>query len=229
MNKVKILKKFIFVIFIILIVFLTIRVFPIFKNIFTVDGRIEFQNQINELGIKGVFVILALIVVQIFLMFLPIEPVELLAGMCYGTWGGLALIYIGAILTSSMVYLLVKFWGRQAIYLFVPKEKIEKIENSEFWQNSKKIDIALFIAYFIPGTPKGLLTYIGALLPISFPKFLIIILIARFPEIISSTIAGNSILYGNWGIIVLAYISTFIISLIIFFIYSKFMEKKKIA
>ncbi len=229
MNKAKILKKIIFVVFIISIIFLTIKVFPIFKNIFTVDGRIEFQNQINELGIKGFFVILALIVVQIFLMFLPIEPVELLAGMCYGTWGGLALIYIGAILTSSMVYLLVKFWGRQAIYQFVSKEKIEKIENSEFWQNSKKIDIALFIAYFIPGTPKGLLTYIGALLPISFPKFLLIIMIARFPEIISSTIVGNSILSGNWIIIALAYISTFIISLIIFFIYSRVLEKKELS
>lgn len=229
MNKAKILKKFIFVIFIILIVFLTIRVFPIFKNIFTVDGRIEFQNQINELGIKGVFVVLALIIVQIFLIFLPIEPVELLAGMCYGTWGGLGLIYIGAILTSSMVYLLVKFWGRQAIFLFVPKEKIEKIENSDFWKNSKKIDIALFVAYFIPGTPKGLLTYIGALLPINFPKFLIIIMIARFPEIISSTIVGNNILYGNWRIIALAYISTFIISLTIFFIYTKVIEKKEVS
>ncbi len=225
----KIFKKLIFAVFIILIVFLTIKVFPIFKNIFTVDGRIEFKNQINELEIKGVFVILALIVVQIFLMFLPIEPIELLAGMCYGTWGGLAVMYLGAIITSSIIYLLVRLWGRQAIYLFVPKEKIEKVENSEFWKNSKKIDIALFIAYFIPGTPKGLLTYIGALLPISFPKFLIIILIARFPEIISSTIVGNNILYGNWGIIALAYISTFIVSLIIFGIYSKVIENKKVS
>lgn len=229
MNKAKIFKKFIFAVFIVVIIFLTIKVFPIFKNIFTVDGRIEFQNEINKLGIKGIFVILALIIVQIFLIFLPIEPVELLAGMCYGTWGGLVLIYVGAIIASSIVYLLVKLFGRQVIYLFVPKEKIEKIENSKFWQSSKKIDVALFIAYFIPGTPKGLLTYIGALLPISFSKFLLIIMIARFPEVISSTIVGNSILYGNWEIIVLAYVLTFIISLTIFFIYTKVSERKNFA
>lgn len=229
MNKAKIFKKFIFAVFIVVIIFLTIKVFPIFKNIFTVDGRIEFQNEINKLGIKGIFVILALIIVQIFLIFLPIEPVELLAGMCYGTWGGLVLIYVGAIIASSIVYLLVKLFGRQVIYLFVPKEKIEKIENSKFLKSSKKIDVALFIAYFIPGTPKGLLTYIGALLPISFSKFLLIIMIARFPEVISSTIVGNSILYGNWGIIVLAYVLTFIISLTIFFIYTKVSERKNLA
>lgn len=228
MNKPKVLKLVAFIVFILLVIFLIIKVFPIFKNIFTLEGRIEFQNKIQGLGIKGIFAILALVIVQIFLLFLPIEPVELLAGMCYGTLGGLALIYIGVILTTIIVYFLVKLFGRQFIYYIVSKEKIEKLENSEFWRNSKKIDIALFIAYFIPGTPKGLLTYIGALLPISFPKFLAIIMIARFPEIISSTLVGNSILYGNWVVIILAYTITFIISAFIFLFYNKVIDKKNL-
>lgn len=228
MNKTKIFKILAFIVFILLIIFITIKVFPIFKNIFTLEGRIEFQNKIQNLGIKGVFVILALIFIQIFLLFLPIEPVELLAGMCYGTWGGLAVIYLGAIIATTIVYFLVRFFGRQFIYGIVSKEKIEKLESSEFWKNSKKIDVALFIAYFIPGTPKGLLTYIGALLPISFPKFLAIILIARFPEIISSTLVGNSILYGNWIVIILSYVITFVISAFIFFVYSKIIDKKNL-
>ena len=102
MNKTKIFKILAFIVFILLIIFITIKVFPIFKNIFTLEGRIEFQNEIQNLGIKGVFVILALIFIQIFLLFLPIEPVELLAGMCYGTWGGLAVIYLGAIIATTI-------------------------------------------------------------------------------------------------------------------------------
>lgn len=227
MDKTKSLKIFIFVMFAIVVIVLTFIMFPIFKNIFTPEGRVEFQNEIQNLGIKGMFVILALMLVQTFLLFLPIEPVEVLAGMCYGGFGGMLVIYAGAIITTTIVYFFIKKYGRKFLYSLVSKDKIEKIENSEFWKNSKKIDIALFIAYFIPGTPKGLLTYIGALLPISFKRFLLIIMLARFPEIISSTIVGNSLLYGNWPVIISAYFATFIISGIVFYTYNMINDKKK--
>lgn len=39
----------------------------------------------------------------------------------------------------------------------------------------------LFILYFIPGTPKDILTYFVGLTPIKLSEFLVISLIARFP------------------------------------------------
>lgn len=228
MDKTKVFKICIFFIFVVAIIGLTFIVFPVFKNIFTPEGRIEFQNEIQNLGIKGMLVILGLMLVQTFLLFLPIEPVEVLAGMCYGGIGGMLLIYVGAILTTTIVYFFIKKYGRKFLYSIISKDKIEKIENSDFWRNSKKVDIALFIAYFIPGTPKGLLTYIGALLPINFGKFLFIIMLARFPEIISSTIVGNSILFGNWPVIITAYFVTFIISGIVFYFYNLMSKKKSL-
>ena len=80
------------------------------------------------------------------------------------------------------------------IYDFVSKEKIEKIENSKLFQNPKTIRFLIFILFFIPGTPKDLLTYIAALLPIKPMEFIIISTIARFPSVISSTWAGASLL-----------------------------------
>jgi uncharacterized membrane protein YdjX (TVP38/TMEM64 family) len=132
----------------------------------------------------------------------------------------------GCVISASLIYIAVKKYGKKFIYAFVSKEKVDKIENSKFWKDSKKVSIALFIAYFIPGTPKGLITYIGALLPMSLLKFLIIVLIARIPEVISSTIVGNSLLEGKWVTIFLAYFITFVFSALIFFIYNKVTEKK---
>lgn len=137
-------------------------------------------------------------------------------------------MYAGIILTASLLYFLTQKFGKKFIYAIVSKEKINKIENSKFWRDSKKLDIALFIAYFIPGTPKGLITYIGALLPMSLPKFLIILSIARFPELISSTITGSNIIKGNWITILLAYVTTFLISSLIFFIYNKFISNTEL-
>jgi len=38
------------------------------------------------------------------------------------------------------------------------------LEKNKIWNNSKKIDIILFMAFFIPGTPKDIFVYIGGLL-----------------------------------------------------------------
>ncbi len=86
-DKVKIFKLLIFIMFILLLVFLTIKLGPIFKNISTEEGRLNFQKEIESLGFEGILLIIGLIFVQIFLPILPGEPVELLSGMCFGPLG----------------------------------------------------------------------------------------------------------------------------------------------
>lgn len=220
-NKMKILKIIIFILLILLLVFLTIKLGPLFKNISTEKGRIEFRQKIESLGFEGVLTIIGLIFVQIFLPILPGEPVELLSGMCFGPVGGLIVCYLGVFLSTFFIYFAVRKFGKEFIYSFISKDKIDKMENSDIWDNSKKIDIILFMAFFVPGTPKDIFVYIGGLLPINSIKFLFISTFARFPSIISSTIAGSNIIYGNWRTIILAYIITFGISGIVLFLYNK--------
>lgn len=89
MNKrnVKIFKMIMLVLVIAILCYLTIKMLPMFKNIATPDGRAEFKLTIENLGFKGIFVILGLMFAQMFLAFLPGEPIEMLAGLCYGAIG----------------------------------------------------------------------------------------------------------------------------------------------
>ena len=50
---------------------------------------------------------------------------------------------------------------------------------------------------FNTGTPKDLLVYIAALLPIKPFRFILISTFARFPSVISSTFAGDNLIEGN--------------------------------
>lgn len=79
----------------------------------------------------------------------------------------------------------------------------------------------MFILFFIPGTPKDILVYIGGLLPIRPLRFFLISTFARFPSIISSTIAGSSLVAGNWVAIVVTYGITFLLAGIIVFVLNK--------
>lgn len=146
---------------------------------------------------------------------------EILAGMSYGPIGGLVIVLIGAFISSFIIFFGVRKFGKSFIYSFVSKEKIDKIENNKWFSNSKKIDTILFVLFFIPGTPKDLIVYIGSLLPISPVKFLSISTFARFPSIISSTIAGSNLIAGNWEVILFTYIITFAIAGIIIYVFNK--------
>lgn len=136
-------------------------------------------------------------------------------------FGGLCVIFIGAFLSSCVIFFAVRKFGRNFIYSFISKEKIDKLENSKLFSDSKKIDAILFILFFIPGTPKDLFVYLAGLLPIKPVKFLLISTFARFPSIISSTIAGSSLVDGNWRLIVITYAVTFLLAGIIAYLFNK--------
>ena len=114
---------------------------------------------------------------QIFLIVIPGEPIEILAGMCYGGIGGLIFITISAAIITTMIVFLVRKLGRKFVYDFCSEEKIKKIENSKLFKNTKKIELIMIILFMVPGTPKDLLVYIAALLPIKPLRFILQLLL----------------------------------------------------
>ena len=150
--KKKILKLFILLLAVILFVAIIIYLTPLMKQISTQEGQLEFKQKIDELGIKGVIVLFLLQLAQIALVILPGEPLEILAGMCYGTVGGTIFIFASVFVTTTIIYALVKKYGRKCIYESFEKEKVDKIENSKALKNPKTVEYILTILFLIPGT-----------------------------------------------------------------------------
>ncbi|MCI9039695.1 MAG: TVP38/TMEM64 family protein [Clostridia bacterium] len=227
-KKTKIFKLILLGIVLTIAIAVTAYLIPVIRELGTPEGQQAFQTRINDSGFLGVLMLFGLQFAQIFLFIIPGEPIEILAGVCYGSIWGTVFIMISAAIISAFIYLLVHKLGRKFIYDFVSKEKIEKIENNKVFQNPKTIRFLIFILFFIPGTPKDLLTYIAALLPIKPMEFIIISTIARFPSVISSTWAGASLLEGKWQASLLIYGVTFLIVAIVVIIMRRF-DKDKIT
>ncbi len=130
-------------------------------------------------------------------------------------------MFLGAFVSSFIIFFAVRKFGRNFIYAFVSKEKIEKVEQSKIFSNQRRLDLILFVLFLIPGTPKDLLVYIGGLLPIKPMKFLLISTFARFPSIVSSTIAGSNLIAGNWAVVIATYLITFLIAALIIYMFNK--------
>ena len=192
-NKVKIFKIFLAIIVLSLFLGIIIYLFPIMKDLSTLESQITFKEKVENSGILGLLSLFGLQVAQIFLIIVPGEPIEILAGMCYGSLWGTVFIMLSACIISTTIFLLVRKFGRKFVYDFCDKSKVEKIENSKVFQNPKKIEFIMLILFLIPGTPKDLLVYVAGLLPIKPLKFIIISTFARFPSVITSTLAGENV------------------------------------
>lgn len=225
-NKAFIGRLIFFIVFAIIATILVIRLFPLIMNLSTQTGRIEFKDQIREMGFGGVLLLFGLQLAQILLIILPGEPLEVLAGMCYGAWGGALFILICVFITTSGIYFLTAKLGKSFLYNFFSKEKIDKIENSKLLKKISTIETVMIILFLIPGTPKDLLTYIGALLPIKPIRFILIATLARFPSVISSTLAGDTLTRGNWHISIAIYAITFVITGISIYFINKNNKKE---
>lgn len=230
MNKVskraKAFKYVLLVVVIAVIIGLIVYLFPVVRNLSTPEGQLEFKNQVASMGALGYLALFGLQFAQIFLIIIPGEPIEILAGMCYGGIGGLIFITISACIITTIIFFAVRKFGRRFVYSFCSKERIDKIENSKLFKNPKKIEFIMLILFLIPGTPKDLLVYLAGLLPLKPLRFILISTFARIPSVISSTFAGSNLVAGNWKFSVIIYAVTFLIVGIMIFIINKFDKDK---
>lgn len=225
-TKLKIFKILMLIIVLIICTGITIYLFPVMKNLSTVEGQIEFKEKVNGSGIYGIILIFTIQLLQIFLFILPGEPIEILAGMCYGGLWGTLFIMASSATISCLIFLLVRKLGKQFIYDFCNEEQVKKFENNNLFQNSKKIELIIFILFLIPGTPKDLLTYVSGLFPIKTWKFVLISTVARIPSIVTSTLAGANIANGDWKKGFFLYIIIVVIVIILIYIFNRFDKDK---
>lgn len=225
-NKIKMFKIILTIIVLTIFIGIIIYLFPVMKNLSSKEGQIAFKEKVENSGIWGLLSLFGLQVAQIFLIIVPGEPIEILAGMCYGGIWGTVFIMVSAFIISTVIFLLVRKFGRKFVCSFCDEKKVEKIENNKLFQNPKKIEMIMLILFLIPGTPKDLLVYVGGLLPIKASRFIIISSFARFPSVITSTLAGENLAVGDWKMSIILYIGILILVFGIIFIINKFDKDK---
>ena len=209
-KKIRILKITLTAVILIVLAVFFWRIAPFMKDLSTTEGQIAFRNKINSMGFLGLLLLFSLQVLQILLVVLPGEPFEVLAGMCYGTWGGWLFITLSVLITTIIIFFSVRKLGKKYLYNFFKKEKVEKIMNSKLLKNETNLEMVLCLIFLLPGTPKDLFVYIGGLLPVKPLRFILIATLVRFPSVITSTMVGANITKGNWKISLLIYLLTFV-------------------
>jgi uncharacterized membrane protein YdjX (TVP38/TMEM64 family) len=205
------------------------------KSLLTGDGYAEFTRLINENVIIGAIAMVLINFVQVVVAFIPGEIVEQASGLFFGPVWGTLLCLAGTVSGSCFALFLAKKFGRNLIYAICPKEKMDSIS---FLHDAKKRDFLTFTLFFMPGTPKDVLTYAVGLTDMSILRYVALTTFARIPSILMSTVSGdwiNNSLLGKgsiWPIIILNGVSLllclagYIIYMLINRKHAKRLEKK---
>ena len=184
----------------------------------------EFHAFLQTFGWTGRLILFGLQVLQVVVAFIPGEVIELGAGYAYGALQGTLICLAGVALSSSLVFYLTKKVGIRLVETFISREKINELR---FINSEKKLKRLVFLLFFIPGTPKDVLTYFIGLTNMTLSQFLTITIVARIPSILTSTICGQMLGVQNYMTAMIVYTITGVCSALGYLLYTKILQKRK--
>ena len=196
------------------------------KSIENIDDVVAFLEKYET---QSIFVYIGLQIVQIVISIIPGQVFQMAAGYIYGFWPALLFAMTGALLGTTLSFMLAKVLGRDFLHIFFGEEKmsyyIERL-------NSKKMYAIVFFLYLIPGIPKDMVSYAAGVSEIKFKPFIIISALGRLPGMIGCLLMGDMMMEENYtGAVIIGVFAVIAFALCIIFrkkihgLLDKFYEK----
>lgn len=193
---------------------------PIIKSL---GDPASFRTWVEERGFWGRVLFVGVMVLQVIIAFIPAEPFELAAGYAFGAVWGTVLVWLGLVIGTTIVFLFVRKIGIKAVEVFFPRERIDSVK---YLNNEKALNATAFLLFLIPGTPKDLLTYVAGLTKIRLLPWVLLTSVARIPSIVTSTISGNALGLEKYGLAIIVFAATALVSGISLVFYRRAQKKR---
>ncbi len=167
----------------------------IIKSIFNGDVEKEnIQDMLHNLGIRGYLTIVILSMLQVVTMVLPAEPVQVLAGLSFGIGPALLCCVGGVMLGITVIFIAYKIYGEKMSLYFDKKLDIDVKE----YGNSGVLTLVIFILYFLPAIPYGMICFICATMKMKYPRYLLINTLGALPSELIGILLGHMAMNTSW-------------------------------
>lgn len=176
------------------------------------------QHQVERLGPLAPFALGVLVVLQEVTVVVPSEPLELAAGYAFGFWEG-AFIYLAASVVGCLVIIaIVRCFGDRVLRVLVSPKRREQLQSLK---RSQRFDLAILVAFFIPGLPKDIMAYFAALAGMRPAHLVVVTTVGRLPSVVAATLASSYAAAGDWRATALVFAVTAVFVLIGILIYHR--------
>lgn len=165
------------------------------KSLFIHDlSNEEVKELLAGFGWRGYIVITALSMLQVLCAFLPAEPIQVLAGVTFSFPVGLLCCMIGILCGNSLIYILQKTYGDRLRSFFVKKLNL----NLQLIAQSSKAAVIIFILYFLPAIPYGMICFLAASLGMSYRRYIAVTMVGSLPSACIGVGLGYMAIMSNW-------------------------------
>ena len=154
-----------------------------------------FRAWVEEKGWVARLIFIGMVTVQVIVALIPGEPLEIGAGIAFGSVEGTLLCLVGITVGSAIVFFLVRKLGVRLVEVFFSMEKIHSLR---ILQNERRLEKILFLLMMIPGTPKDLICYFIGLTEMKLGTWLVMTFFARIPSVVTSTVGGDALGEKNY-------------------------------
>lgn len=154
--------------------------FELLKSIFWDDlSREALEAKFGTFTWQDHITVTCLAALQVICTFLPAEPVQVLGGLAFGFPVGLLCCMVGVLVGNTVIFLLYKVFGDKLHDLFVKKLHLdmEKIARSQ------KVVLIIFILYFLPAIPYGMICFLAAGTGMRYRRYVTVTLLGSLPSV----------------------------------------------
>ncbi|MBR3928457.1 MAG: VTT domain-containing protein [Clostridia bacterium] len=192
------------------------------KKIFTEELRNEeMRSQLKEFGWRGWILIGALSTIQVVCTFLPAEPVQVLAGFTFGFPVGLFLCMIGVLLGNTIIFMVHKTFADRLKSFFVKKINLD----TDTIARSSKATFIVFVLYFLPAIPYGMICFLAAGMGMSYRRFICVTGLGALPSVCIGVALGYMTIVSDWIVTVLVFAALILLVSILYCFKKRLIEK----
>ena len=231
-TKVKLYTALIFVVLFVGLValFLSGNTLADLKRAFNASSAEQAQDTLmEELGWRGYVTFGALSMLQVIFTFLPAEPAQVVSGVTYGFWWGSLICLCGVVAGNTVMYILDKVYGDKLTNYFQTNAEFD----FDAARRSNKVALIIFILYFLPAIPYGLICLFAASLDIKYPRYILLTTLGSIPSIFIGVGLGHMAM-SSWILSLVVFVVLVTLLLILFKYRSQvfakinaFMKKKE--
>ena len=194
--------KKIFSVFLFITALIAIWIFRIpTMNLFNWFGNREaVVSSVEQLGMWGPFVLIILLVLQVFLAFIPGQALMIACGYIYGFWGGLLISWLGLFGGGQAAFFLARRFGRPFAERWISTDVLSKWDKAAAGQGVGFYALSLVLPIF----PNDAMCYVAGLGKIRTRRFTIANSLGRGLACLFTSAAGafgSQLSIQSWGMI----------------------------
>lgn len=173
----------------------------------------EIREIAQKFGVRGIISVGLLSMLQVVLMFLPAEPVQVVAGISYGLWFGLLICAAGVFVGNTIIYICYKVFGKRMSEYYSKKIDID-------WSSAKTqrgISLVVLILYILPAIPYGMICFFAASMGLKYHRYIILTVLGAVPSVLIGVALGHLAITASivWAAVIFAILLAIIIVIMI--------------